>query len=394
MRSILMQTPRLLAIGLKSLPGRRASSAVVVFGIACVVAVLVSVLAIANGLDRTLAGNGRTDTVILLSAQAQGESSSQVSTAEVDTVSALHQVAKGTDNMPEVSPEIVTMFPAQLAGSGEQSNIRLRGIGPKGWALHPSIHVTDGRAFQPGLQEMLVGSGVAARFRGLAVGDKVHMFNSVWTITGHFESQDIHDSEVLVDANTVQSALGMGGYYNAIYARMRTADLFQDFQQDISRDPTLHLDEFTEAKYYEGQSRKMTELIISIAYVIGIIMALGAILGAIHSLYIAAATRKTEMATLLALGFRPISVMMSFMFEATLLSLLGGCCGAALAWLILNGHTTSTASDEMSQVVFKLNVSADLISTGLIWACVIGLIGALIPAIHTSRIPPAEALRH
>lgn len=394
MRGTLMQTTRLLAIGLKSLPGRRASSAVVVFGISCVVAVLVSVLAIANGLDRTVAGNGRTDTVILLSAQAQGESSSQISTAELETVSALHEVVKGTDNLPEISPEIITMFPALLAGSGEESNIRLRGIGAKGWALHPSIHITDGRAFHPGLQEMLVGSGVAARFRGLATGDQVHMFNSVWIVTGHFESQDIHDSEVLVDANTVQSALGMGGYYNAIYAQMQGADQFQDFQHDISNDPTLHLDAITEAKYYEGQSRKMTEMIISIAYVIGTIMALGALFGAIHSLYIAAATRKIEMATLLALGFRPISVMLSFMCEALLLSLLGGCCGAAVAWLILNGHTTSTASDEMSQVVFQLHVSADLISTGLIWACVIGLLGALVPAIHTSRIPPAEALRH
>jgi putative ABC transport system permease protein len=394
MRGTLIQTARLLVIGLKSLPGRRASSAVVVFGICSVVAVLVSVLAIANGLNRTVNGNGRADTAILLSAQAQGESSSQVSTAELDAIAVMHEVALGDDNTADISPEIVTMFPAVLAGSGDEGNIRVRGIGAKGWTLHPNIRITDGRAFRPGLQELLVGSGVAAQFRGLGLGDKVHMFNSVWTVTGHFESQDIHNSEVLVDANTVQSALGMGGYYSAIYARMRAPEQFHDLQEDIARDPTLHLDAFTEAKYYETQARQMTEVIVSIAYVIGVIMALGALLGAIHSLYIAADTRKIEMATLLALGFRPVSVMLSFLCEALLLSVIGGCCGAVLAWLIFNDHTTSTASDEMSQVVFQLHVSAALISTGLLWAFVIGLLGALIPAVHTSRIPAAEALRH
>ena len=383
----------LLTMGLMTLPQRKGPSGVVAIGIAGVVAVLVSVLAISAGLERTLKGSGRTDTVVLLSAGSDDESESLVSHSDYDTVVSIPDIAKGADGKPLASAEVVAVFPVKFKTSAAEGNITLRGVGAQGLALHPTIHLTDGRMFHPGLAEMVVGSGVAGQFQGFATGEHVKVGNTIWTVVGHFESHDIHDSEVLADANIAQSAADMGGNYNTVYARLISADRVQAFKDQVARNPTLHLEVQSESQYFAAQSAGLSGTLTVVAYVMGVIMACGALFGAIHSLYISADTRRVEMATLRAIGFGNGGVMTAFLIEALALAAFGGSVGATLAWLLFNGHTTTTMYGGLSQVVFQLQVPFKLMATGVIWACAIGLIGALIPAFRASRLPIAEALR-
>lgn len=392
MIKLLKQTFPLLAIGFGSLPQRKGSSSVIVVGIAGVVAVLVSILAVASGLERTLQGNVRNDVAVLLSAQAQSESSSVVPHEASDAVAGLGEVMRDAAGKPMVSPEVLTIFPVRSV-SGSEDNVSLRGIGSQGFALHPNLRLTDGAWFHPGVREVVVGAGVAARYKGFAIGDEIRILNTVWKVAGHFQSGDAHDSEVIADAGTVQSAVDMNGFYSAIYVQLQSAGQLQAFKDEIAANPALHLDASTEAQYYASQSQSMTGTLITAAYLVSAIMAIGALFGAIHSLYISADERKIEMATLCALGFSSASVMLAFLAEALLLALAGGGVGAGLAWLLFNGHTLSTVGGEASQVVFKLQVAPGLVGTGLAWACAIGLIGAIAPCIRTLRLPVAEALR-
>jgi putative ABC transport system permease protein len=393
MSSLFKQIGPLLAMGLRTLPQRKGTSGVVVIGITGVVAVLVSVLAIVAGLDHTLRGNGRPDTVVLLSSGAEGEAGSVLSRADYDIVGSVPDIAADAAGKLLLSPEISTMFPARFRATGTEANLGVRGIGVQGFGVHPGIQVVDGRAFQPGLRELLVGVSVASRFEGFATGDSVQIGNTVWTVVGHFASGDLHDSEVLADVDTLQSAMEMGGTYNAIYLRMKSADLFQVVKDEVTHNPSLHLDVQREPEFLASQAGNMTDGLRRTAYVIGIIMALGALFGAIHALYISADARRIEMATLRAIGFAASGVMLAFLIEALMLALLGGGIGAALSWLLFNGHTASTIGAGASQVVFQLRVSPLLIAQGLLLACAIGLLGALIPAIRSSRLSVVEALR-
>jgi putative ABC transport system permease protein len=392
MLGTLRQTAALLMMGLRSLPQRKGSAGVVIVGIAVVVAVLVSVLGIVAGLERMLKANGRPDTIILLSSQSDSETASKVARADYDSVATLPEVAKSADGHAAVSPEIVTIFPG-LNRAGDEGNISLRGIGAQGFALHPEIQLTAGRLFHSGLREMIVGAGVVAQFRGFELGSQVHVGNTVWIITGYFESHNIHDSEVLTDADTLQSALAMDGQYSALYARLESADRIDSFRKRIEADPTLHLDAKTEPEYFAAQVETMTATLTFTAYAISVIMAIGALFGAIHSLYISADSRKVELATLRAIGFGSGSVMTSFLAEALILAAAGGCIGVALAWLFVSGRTASTIAHGLAQVVFHLDVSLHLIGVGVLWACAIGLIGALIPAVRVCRLPVVTALR-
>ncbi len=393
MSSLFKQIGPLLTMGLRTLPQRKGSSGVVIIGIMGVVGVLVSVLAIAAGLEHTLKGNGRPDTVVLLSSGAETEAGSLLSRADYDTVSSVPDIAKDSAGKALVSPEISTLFPARFKASGDEANVGVRGIGEEGFAVHSGIHVVDGRAFRPGLRELLVGVSVAARFQGFAIGDTVQIGNTVWSVVGHFESGDMHDSEVLTDVDTLQSAMQMGGAYNAFYLRLPSADQFRVFKDEVSHNPSLHLDVQRETEFLASQASNMTDGLSRTAYVIGAIMALGALFGAIHSLYISADARRVEMATLRAIGFASSGVMIAFLIEALTLALIGGVIGAALAWLLFNGHTVSTMSASASQLVFKLRVTRELVAQGVLWACAIGLFGALIPAIRSARLPVVEALR-
>jgi putative ABC transport system permease protein len=382
-----------LSMGLQTLPQRLGASSVIVIGIAGVVAVLVSVLAMGAGFKHTLADSGRADRAIILRGGSDAELNSNLTRADIDTISNAPGLAKDATGKALLSNELVTVVNVPKADTGTDANVTLRGVGLKLTEVRPELKIIDGRMFHPAVRELIAGAGAVKQFRGLTVGSVLHLRNADWTVTGTFTSNgDVHESELLADVDTVGSSVERNGYSSAIALLTSAAD-FSRFKDALTTDPQLKVDVQREPEYYAAQSKALTKAINVVGNTVAIIMAIGAMFGALNSMYSAVATRGLEIATLRAIGFGALPVLLSVMIEALLLSLLGGVIGASLAWLLFNGHSVSTLGGAFAQVVFQLTVTRTLIITGIIWACVIGLLGGFFPALRAARLPVAEALR-
>lgn len=388
------QLAPLLATTLRTLPQRLGSTSVIVVGIAGVVGVLISILAIAAGFRHTLADGGRPDRIIILRAGSDVELSSSLTREDVDNILSHPGLKQTADGKVAASPELVYVVNVPKRGSGDEGNVTLRGVGQKAFDAHPELHIVEGRMFRPAVRELIVGSSAAKLFKGLTVGSVLHLRNSDWTVTGRFESNgDVHESEMLADVDTVASSIeGGGASYSSVVALLGSPRAFQEFKDALTTDPRLKVEIQRETDYYASQASSLTQFINVFGGIVGVIMAIGALFGALNSMYTAVSTRTVEIATLRAIGFGAFPVMLSVIVEALLLALAGGCLGALVSWILFNGHSVSTLS-AFSQVVFQLRVSPSLIITGIAWACSLGLIGGLIPAISAARAPIADALR-
>jgi putative ABC transport system permease protein len=380
-------------MSLQTLPQRLGASSVIVIGIAGVVAVLVSVLAMGAGFRHTLADGGRADRAIILRGGSDAELNSYVTREDVDIIANAPGVAKDADGKALLSSEIVTVVNVPKIDTGTDANITLRGVGLKVTEVRPELKIVAGRMFRPAVRELIAGVGAARQVRGLEPGSILHLRNADWTVTGLFSSDgDVHESELLADVDTVASSLERTGYSSAI-ALLTSASAFPAFKDALTTDPQLKVDVEREPEYYAAQSKDITKAINVVGNTVAVIMAVGAMFGALNSMYSAVAARGLEIATLRAIGFGAFPVLLSVMIEALMLSLLGGIIGAALAWLVFNGHSVATLGGAFAQVVFKLTVTRTLIVTGIVWACVIGVLGGLFPALRAARLPVAEALR-
>jgi putative ABC transport system permease protein len=380
-------------MSLQTLPQRLGASSVIVVGIAGVVAVLVSVLAMGAGFRHTLADSGRADRAIVLRGGSDAELSSNLTRSDVDTIGNAPGIAKDAEGKALLSNELVTVVNIPKIDTGTDANITLRGVGLRLTQVRPELTVTEGRMFRPAVRELIAGVGAAKQFRGLNPGNVLHFRNADWTVTGVFTSNgDIHESELLADVDTVGSATQRGGYSSAI-ALLTSAAAFTEFKDALTTDPQLKVDVQREPDYYAAQSKGLTKAINVVGNTVAVIMAIGAVFGALNSMYSAVAARGMEIATLRAIGFGALPVLLSVMLEAVTLSLLGGLIGAALAWMLFNGHSVSTLGGAFAQVVFKLTVTRTLIITGIVWACIIGIVGGLFPALRAARLSVAEALR-
>lgn len=387
------QLAAVILMSLQTLPQRVGASSVIVIGIAGVVAVLVSVLAMGAGFQHTLAGTGRLDRVIILRGGSDAELNSNLTRSDIATISNAPGLAKDADRKALLSSELVTVVNVPKVDTGTDANVTLRGVGLGVYAVRPELKVVDGRMFHPAVRELIAGVGAAKQFRGLAVGSVLHLRNADWTVTGVFTSNgDVHESELLADVDTVGSAVERNGYSSAVGLLTSPAQ-FTEFKDALTTDPQLKVDVQREPDYYAAQSKQLTLIINRVGKTIAIIMAIGAMFGALNSMYSAVAARGMEIATLRAIGFGALPVLLSVMVEALLLSLLGGIIGASLAWAFFNGHSVSTLGGAFAQVVFQLRVTDTLIITGIVWACIIGLLGGLFPALRAARLPVAEALR-
>lgn len=379
-------------IGIAGLPQRWGASLVIVVGIAGVVGVLVAMLAMGEGFKATLSKTGGTDSAIILRAGSQAETNSVITRDQVPLVSALPGIARGADGKPLASPELSQVVNLPTRADGTDANVQFRGIGPEGWAIRPQLKIAEGRAFQPGLREIVVGRGAHTQFRGLQVGRQLKLANQMWRVVGVFESGDSHDSELWADADVLGPAYQRQAF-QSVTVKLDGAQGFKPLKAALAADPRLKLDVETTRDYYSKQSERLNRLIRVLGIVIGAIMAIGAVFGALNSMYAAVAGRAREIATLRALGFRGLPVVTAVMLETMLLALLGGLLGAAIAWLVFNGYTVSTLGQNFSQVVFQFRVSPELLGTGLKWALGIGLVGGLFPALRAARLPVTEALR-
>ncbi|MCB1576702.1 MAG: ABC transporter permease, partial [Xanthomonadales bacterium] len=250
----------------------------------------------------------------------------------------------------------------------------------------------EGRKFTPGLREMVVGVGARQQFAGLDVGSKITLNNQEWTIVGAFESGDAHESELQGDVETVSTAYRRRGF-QSVTVRLTSPEALDTLKAALASDPRMKVEAKTTLDYYTAQSEQLSKVIRIVGIVIATIMAIGAIFGALNSMYAAVATRAREIATLRAIGFRSPPVVVSVMLETMLLALVGGLLGAFIAWLLFNNYTVSTLGANFSQVVFRFSVSAALLWTGIKWALAIGFVGGLLPAVRAARLPVTTALR-
>jgi putative ABC transport system permease protein len=379
-------------IGIAGLPQRWGASSVIVIGIAGVVGVLVAMLAMGEGFKATLDSTGGDDTAIILRGGSQAETNSVITRDQSPLISSLAGIARGEDGRPVISPELSQVVNLPSMADGTDSNVQFRGVGPAAWALRPNLKIVEGRKFGAGLREIVVGRGAQRQFRGLEVGKQLKLANQMWTVVGVFQSGDSHESELWADVDVLGPAYQRQAY-QSVTVKLDGKNGFKQLKAALAADPRLKLDVSTTHDYYAKQSEGLTKLIKALGSIIGAIMAIGAIFGALNSMYAAVAGRAREIATMRAIGFRGLPVVTAVMLETMLLALVGGIIGALVAWLVFNGHTVSTLGNNFSQVVFQFRVSPALLWTGLKWALGIGLVGGLFPALRAARLPVTEALR-
>jgi putative ABC transport system permease protein len=380
-------------MNLRNLPQRLGSSFVVIIGNVGVVAVLVSVLAMAVGFKHTIETTGRADRAIIMRGGANSELTSVLGRDSAQVITDAQQIKRDASGAKIVSAELVLSVDMTQKSNGSHANVTLRGIGPAGQEVRPEIHIIEGRNFQPGKQEIVVGVAVQKQFTGLTVGEHVNFGGGDWLVTGAFTSNgDLHESEVFADVASVAGAYRRRSY-NSITALLERSDAFDEFKADLTANPSLTVDVVRETDYYAGLSQELTKLLTQVGWLVGGIMSIGAIFGALNSIYAAVGSRRVEIATLRAMGFSAESVVVSIIVEALILALSGGIFGAALAWTIFNGNAVNTLGGSNTQVVFHLMVTPLLISLGLLIAVAIGLVGGLIPAARAARLPVATALR-
>lgn len=377
----------------RSLPQRASTSLVIVIGIAGVVAVLVSVLAMSTGLIRTMENSGREDRAIVLRNGSIAETSSALDRNSVRAVQDAAGIKRNPQGDPILSAEGLRILSLHKKEDDAEINVILRGVGPMLTEVRPELRIVEGRMFNPAVTEVIVGKQAQAQFKGLEIGDVIHARNANWTVVGIFETDgDAHESSIMTDAETLNSADQRGGF-QSVTVFLASAAAFQTFKDSLSANPTLAVDVMRERDYYRQQSKTMSTIISVIAYVVGGIMAVGAIFAALNTMYSAVSARLREIATLRALGFGSTAMVMSALAEALVLALIGGVIGAVIAWLFFNGNTVSTSGGGMGQLVFALSVNPQLMIFGIVWACVIGLLGGLFPALRAARLPVATALR-
>ncbi|MEX1830018.1 ABC transporter permease [Luteibacter sp. CQ10] len=388
------QTWQVTRVGLSTVWQRLGSSSVVVVGIAGVVGVLVAMLAMSEGFAETLRATGNDHTAIVLRGGSQAELNSVLDRDSANVVIQAPGVKKGADGKPIASSELVVV--ANLPRKGDpnsDSNVPIRGVSGDVWALRDQVKIVEGRKFNPGLRELIVGKGAKAQFEGLDVGKSLRLAGQDWTIVGTFASGDALESELWGDTQSVASAYRRGSSVASVTVLLDSPQAFDAFKANLAADPRLKVDATTTREYFSKQSEGLTKVLRIVGITVGIIMAIGAVFGALNTMFAAIQARAREIATLRAIGFRGVPVVVSVMLETMLLALLGGLIGAGIVWIIFNGYSASTLGANFSQVVFRFHVSGALLWTGIKWALAIGFIGGLFPALRAARLPVTTALR-
>lgn len=379
-------------VGVSTLGQRLGSSSVIIVGIAGVVGVLVALLAMGDGLQKTLKSTGDTETAIVLRGGATAELSSGISREESTQISQSAGILRDAEGKPIISSELVVVANLPKKSTGTDANVEIRGVGPQMWALRPNVKIIEGRKFTPGLREMIVGKGARQQFAGLDPGSTINLNNQQWTIVGVFASGDAHESELEGDVDTISGAYRRQGF-QSVTVRLTSPEALDTFKAALASNPQLKVEAKSTLDYYTAQSERLSKVIRAVGITIATIMAIGAIFGALNSMYAAVATRAREIATLRAIGFRSPPVIVSVMLETMLLALLGGLLGAFIAWLLFNNYSVSTLGSNFSQVVFQFSVSPALLWTGVKWALAIGFVGGMLPAVRAARLPVTTALR-
>jgi putative ABC transport system permease protein len=390
--SIFTEITAVTGMNLRNVPRRLGSSCVVVLGIAGVVGVIVSVFGMTKSLSQTLVDTGRPDRAIVLRSGADNEVSSTLLMDAVATIKNAPGIARTAAGDAAASAEMLSAVNMTRKEDGTQAGVTVRGVEAAATTVRPEIRLVDGRMFRPGLREMIVGRGAQTEFQGLAIGDKVALRDSVWTVVGAFASGgDANESRLLTDAATLLSAYKRTAV-NSVTVLLDSESAFDAFKTALTTNPTLSVTVEREKDYYQRQSANANRFFGIVTAFVGGIMSLGALFAALNTMYSAVSTRTVEIATLRAIGFGASGVVTSVIAESLMLSVLGALIGAAVAWLLFNGNTIGMGNG-VSALVFQMRITPGLLGLGIALACAVGLLGGLLPALRAARLPVATALR-
>jgi putative ABC transport system permease protein len=390
----LSQVASVTKFGLLSIPQRRGSVSAAVIGIAGVVAVLVGVLSIAVGFRKTMTASGAPDAAIVLRSGADSEMVSGLLRENTRVIADAPGLAR-SDKGPLASAELFVIINLPKRSTGTDANVPLRGVEDGAFNVRDKFKIVQGRRFEPGKDEVIVGTGAASQFAGLEVGNKIKVGRYEWPVVGTFSAGGgTAESEIWTDATVLQGTFHRGDSFQSVYTKLSSPAAFQQFKDALTSDPRLNVKVLRQTDYYAEQSTAVTKLIMTLGILIASLMAVGAVFGALNTMYSAVSARTREIATLRALGFGSASVVVSVLLESLVLALLGGAIGATLAYLAFNGFQTATMNfQSFSQVTFAFQVTPELLIQGIVWATSIGLIGGLFPALRAARLPIAAALR-
>ncbi len=390
----LSQISSITAANLKSLPERRGAAFAAAVGIAGVVAVLVGVLSIAEGFRRAMTISGSPEVALVLRAGADAEMTSGLSREQTRLIADTAGLARNAAG-PLASAELFVIINLPKRSTGTDANVPLRGVSPAAYDVRGNLQLVEGRRFEPGRNEVIVGAGAARAFSGLELGNTIRVGQNNWTVVGIFTAGGgVAESEIWTDAAVLQPAYNRGDSYQVVYARLASADSFQQFADALTANPRLNAKVVRQSDFYAEQSTMVTQFIRGLGVAIASLMALGALFGALNTMYSLVSSRTREIATLRALGFGTSPVIISVLIESLVIAITGGAIGALAAYLAFDGFTASTINwQTFSQVAFAFTVSPALLTTAIIWSAFIGLLGGLFPAIHAARVPIAAALR-
>jgi putative ABC transport system permease protein len=381
-------------VNLRSIPERKGAALAAAVGIAGVVAVFVGVLSIAEGFRAAMKVPGADDVAIVLRSGADTEMTSGLTHDDTRLIADASGIARNAQG-PLASAELFVIINLPKRSTGTDANVPFRGVGQAALDVRGDIRITEGRKFEPGRNEIIVGAGAARAFAGLEVGKKIRISQTEWEVVGAFSGGGgAAESELWTDAAVLQPAYHRGDTFQSVYAKLTSRSAFDQFKDALTTNPQLKVRVLRESEFLADQSEMLTRFIRTIGFYIAFIMALGAIFGALNTMYSAVSARTREIATLRALGFGTGPVIVSVLMESLALALAGGAVGAIAAYLAFNGFKASTINwQTFSQIAFAFRVTPVLLVLGVAWAVLIGLIGGLFPAIRAARLPIAAALR-
>ena len=376
------------AMNFAALPSRAGASLVTVIGVATVIAVMLSLLGVGEGVLHSVLNDDQPDRAVVLASGAS-EYMGSFSKADVALIAEAPGIKRDAAGRPMVQPLAAVVVELENKTGGGTNNVLFRGTGDIGREMNKStLHLIAGRIFTAGLHELIVGKAAQYAYKNLEVGDTVKLRNTPWRVVGAYEDNGgIDENAIAADADTVLAAFNRTAY-QSVGVQLDSPASFRRFKDAVTSNPQLQVQVKLLSQYYRDQLQSLTALLAFVGYFVGGVMAIGVVFGALNTMYSAVDARKREIATLRAIGFGGTAVVVSVMLESLGLAVPGALLGSALAWLLFNNHDIA-----MGGVSFAMDVTPGLVVVGLVWSLVIGLIGGFAPAIRAARLPVAEALR-
>ncbi len=393
MRSLLLQIAAVTRINVRSIPQRLWLSLSTVVAVALVVMVLLAFLAMANGFKRTIAGSGSPDIAIVLRGGSQSELNSVILRDQIVLIEEGPGIARNPQGKPLTSAELYLTVDGLKRSSNTRANLPLRGIGQEGAAVRRNIRIAEGRMFNPGTNEIVVGKALTREFAGFDLGDTVRFGTSTWKVVGVFDAEgSVFESEIWADLPVVQSLFRRNNAYQTVRLRLADQNALPALAKYLDEDPRLKLEVKSEQAYFAEQAAQTGDLIQNLGWPLAIAMAFGALAGALNTMYSSVAARATEIATLRAIGFAAFPAFAGTLVESLVLAAAGGLIGVLATMLVFDGFSASTLGASFTQVVFSFKLTPTLMLQGLILALIVGLVGGLFPAIRAARMPVVQGL--